>query len=92
MSGGKKNAKITFATNKRVIRKEFRNNYKNLLSEDVDCVFSWGGHYAEFYMPENKTFGQDYDFFKFPSTKSESSIVGIGDILTVLNYHILSLI
>ena len=75
-----------YGTNKRVIRKEFRNNYKNLLSEDVDCVFSWGGHYAEFYMPENMTFGQDYDFFKFPSTKSESSIVGIGDILTVLNY------
>ena len=75
-----------YGTNKRIVRKEFRNNYKNLLSEDVDCVFSWGGHYAEFYMPENKTFGQDYDFFKFPSTKSESSIVGIGDILTVLNY------
>ena len=37
-------------------------------------------------MPENKTFGKDYDFFKFPLTKSESSIVGIGDILTVLNY------
>ena len=75
-----------YGTNKRVIRKEFRNNYKNLLSEDVDCVFSWGGHYAEFYMPKNKTFGQDYDFFKFPSTKNNSSIVGIGDILTVLNY------
>ena len=75
-----------YGTNERVIRKEFRNNYKNLLSEDVDCVFSWGGHYADFYMPKDKTFGQDYNFFKFPSTMSKSSIVGIGDILTVLNY------
>ena len=75
-----------YGTNKRVVRKEFRNNYKNLLSKDVDCVFSWGGHYANFYMPEDKIFGQDYDFFKFPSTKSKNSIVGIGDILTVLNY------
>ena len=75
-----------YGTNKRVVRKEFRNNYRNLLSKDVDCVFSWGGHYADFYMPEDKIFGQDYDFFKFPSTKSNNSIVGIGDILTVLNY------
>ena len=75
-----------YGTNERVIRKEFRNNYKNLLSEDVDCVFSWGGHYADFYMPKDKIFGQDYNFFKFPSTMSKSSIVGIGDILTVLNY------
>ena len=29
-----------YGTNERVIRKEFRNNYRNLLSEDVDCVFS----------------------------------------------------
>jgi len=75
-----------FGTNKRVVRKEFRNNYKNLLSAETDCVFSWGGHYAEFYMPDNKTFGQDYDFFKFPSRVNKTSIVGIGDILTVLNY------
>ena len=75
-----------YGTNERVIRKEFRNNYNNLLSEDVDCVFSWGGHYSDFYMPKDKTFGQDYNFFKFPSTMSKSSIVGIGDILTVLNY------
>jgi len=75
-----------YGTNKRVIRKEFRNNYKNLLSEEVDCVFSWSGHYADFYMPKDKTFGQDYNFFKFPSTMSKTSIVGIGDILTVLNY------
>ena len=75
-----------YGTNKRVVRKEFRNNFKNLLSEDVDCVFSWAGHYANFYMPKDKTFGIDYNFFKFPSTNSNSSIVGIGDILTVLNY------
>ena len=73
-----------YGSNKRIVRKEFRNNYKNLLSEEVDCIFSWGGHYASFYMPENKQFKKDYDFFKFPSTSN--SIVGIGDVLTVLNY------
>ena len=73
-----------YGSNKRVVRKEFRNNYKNLLSEEVDCIFSWGGHYASFYMPENKQFKTDYDFFKFPSPLN--SIVGIGDVLTVLNY------
>ena len=73
-----------YGSNKRIVRKEFRNNYKNLLSEEVDCIFSWGGHYASFYMPENKQFKTDYDFFKFPSPLN--SIVGIGDILTVLNY------
>tara|TARA_B100001113_G_C21086204_1_gene612221 strand:- start:370 stop:1635 length:1266 start_codon:yes stop_codon:yes gene_type:complete len=75
-----------YGTNKRVVRKEFRNNFKNLLSKDVDCVFSWAGHYANFYMPKDKTFGTDYNFFKFPSKNSNSSIVGIGDALTVLNY------
>ena len=73
-----------YGSNKRIVRKEFRNNYKNLLSEEVDCIFSWGGHYASFYMPENKEFKTDYDFFKFPSPVN--SIVGIGDVLTVLNY------
>jgi len=75
-----------YGTNKRIVRKEFRNNFKNLLNEDIDCVFSWGGHYASFYMPQDKIFGKDYDFFKFPSTKNMNSIVGIGDVLTVLNY------
>ena len=73
-----------YGSNKRIVRKEFRNNYKNLLSEEVDCIFSWGGHYASFYMPENKQFNKDFDFFKFPS--SLNAIVGIGDVLTVLNY------
>ncbi len=67
-----------------LLRKEFRNNYKNLLNEEVSCVFSWGGHYATLYMPEDKQFKTDYDFFKFPSPLN--SIVGIGDVLTVLNY------
>ena len=75
-----------YGTNKRIVRKEFRNNYNNLLNENVDCVFSWGGHYASFYMPQDKQFGRDYDFFKFPSTNNRSSIVGIGDALTALNY------
>ena len=73
-----------YGSNKRIVRKEFRNNYKNLLNKEVDCVFSWGGHYATLYIPENKQFKTDYDFFKFPSP--HNSIVGIGDILTVLNY------
>lgn len=73
-----------YGSNKRIVRKEFRNNYNNLLSEEVDCIFSWGGHYASFYMPENKQFKADYNFFKFPSPLN--SIVGIGDVLTVLNY------
>ena len=75
-----------YGTNKRIVRKEFRNNFKNLLNEDIDCVFSWGGHYASFYMPQDKIFGKDYDFFKFPSTNNVSSIIGIGDVITVLNY------
>tara|TARA_Y100000741_G_scaffold149292_1_gene112599 strand:+ start:714 stop:1979 length:1266 start_codon:yes stop_codon:yes gene_type:complete len=75
-----------YGTNKRIVRKEFRNNYNNLLSENVDCVFSWGGHYASFYMPQDKKFGKDYDFFKFPSTNNMNSMVGIGDVVTILNY------
>ena len=35
-------------------------------------------------MPENKQFNKDFDFFKFPSPLN--AIVGIGDVLTVLNY------
>jgi alpha-glucoside transport system substrate-binding protein len=73
-----------YGSNKRIVRKEFRNNYNNLLSEEVDCIFSWGGHYASFYMPGNKEFETDYNFFKFPSPLH--AIVGIGDVLTVLNY------
>mgnify|MGYP001273175572 FL=1 len=75
-----------YGTNKRIVRKEFRNNYNNLLNENVDCVFSWGGHYASFYMPQDKKFGKDYDFFKFPSTNNMNSMVGIGDVVTILNY------
>ena len=54
-----------YGSNKRIVRKEFRNNYKNLLNKEVDCIFSWGGHYATLYIPENKQFKTDYDFFKF---------------------------
>ena len=75
-----------YGTNKRIVRKEFRNNYNNLLNKNVDCVFSWGGHYASFYMPQDKKFGKDYDFFKFPSTNNMNSMVGIGDVVTILNY------
>tara|TARA_B100001769_G_scaffold211486_1_gene170910 strand:- start:514 stop:948 length:435 start_codon:yes stop_codon:yes gene_type:complete len=37
-------------------------------------------------MPQDKKFGKDYDFFKFPSTNNMNSMVGIGDVVTILNY------
>ena len=35
-----------YGGNQRIITKEFRNNYRNLLDEDNSCVFSWSGHFA----------------------------------------------
>ncbi len=37
----------------RMVRKEFRNNYRNLLDEDNSCTFSWSGHFASYYFPED---------------------------------------
>ena len=74
-----------YGGNERIVRKEFRNNFINLLSNETDCIFSWSGQYADYYMPEESEFGKDYDFFKFPSTKNPDAMVGIGDILVALN-------
>ena len=74
-----------FGSNKRMVRKEFRNNYRNLLDEENSCIFSWSGHFASNYFPSDKDFGSDYDFFKFPSAKNKDAMVGIGDALIVVN-------
>ena len=69
----------------RIISKEFRNNYRNLVDRDNTCVFSWSGHFANMYFPSDKIYGTDYDFFKFPSTKNRNAMVGLGDSLVILN-------
>ena len=69
----------------RIISKEFRNNYRNLVDRDNTCVFSWSGHFANMYFPSDKRYGTDYDFFKFPSTKNRNAMVGLGDSLVILN-------
>ena len=74
-----------YGGNQRVISKEFRNNYRNLLDEDISCVFSWSGHFASMYFPSNKSYEYDYDFFKFPSKSNKNAMVGIGDSLVILN-------
>jgi len=74
-----------FGGNKRMVRKEFRNNYTNLLDQENSCVFSWSGHFASNYFPNDKDYGFDYDFFKFPSEKYKDGMVGIGDALIVVN-------
>ncbi len=74
-----------FGGNKRMTRKEFRNNYKNLVNDENSCVFSWSGHFAYNYFPNDKDYSLDYDFFKFPSEKNKEAMVGIGDVLIVVN-------
>ena len=74
-----------FGGNERMVRKEFRNNYRNLVDEQNSCVFSWSGHFASNYFPNDKDYSVDYDFFKFPSEKNKDAMVGIGDALIVLN-------
>jgi hypothetical protein len=36
------------------------------------------------YFPDNKNYGSDYDFFKFPSLENKNAMVGIGDTLAIL--------
>ncbi len=69
----------------RIINKEFRNNFRNLVDSNNKCVFSWSGHFAGMYFPDDKNYGSDYDFFKFPSTENKNAIVGIGDSLVILS-------
>ena len=73
-----------FGGNKRIVRKEFRNNHKNLTDENNSCIFSWSGHFASSYFPKDKEYGIDYDFFKFPSLNNKEAMVGIGDALIVV--------
>ncbi|MDB2326900.1 extracellular solute-binding protein [Candidatus Actinomarina sp.] len=74
-----------YGGNKRMVRKEFRNNYRNLLSDENTCTFSWSGHFASYYFPQDANYGTDYDFFKFPSAKNKNAMVGIGDVIIGLN-------
>ena len=74
-----------YGGNQRIITKEFRNNYRNLLDEDNSCVFSWSGHFANMYFPADKSYEYDFDFFKFPSESNKNAMVGIGDSLVILN-------
>ena len=74
-----------FGGNERIIRKEFRNNFRNLVDKENSCVFSWSGHFSSNYFPSDKDYSVDYDFFKFPSEKYKDAMVGIGDALIVVN-------
>lgn len=74
-----------YGGHKRMVRKEFRNNYRNLLNEDNSCTFSWSGHFASYYFPDDAQFGIDYNFFKLPSAENKNAMVGIGDVLIGLN-------
>ena len=74
-----------YGGNKRMVRKEFRNNYRNLLDDSNSCTFSWSGHFASYFFPEDTTYGIDYYFFKLPSADNKNAMVGIGDVLIGLN-------
>ena len=68
-----------------LIRSQISKSASNLLDENSTCVFSLMGHHAINYMPQNKTFGEDYNFFKFPSINYSNMVVGIGDTVSLLN-------
>lgn len=74
-----------FGGHKRMVRKEFRNNYRNLLDDEISCAFSWSGHFASYYFPDTAEYGRDYNFFKLPSQNYKHAMVGIGDVLAALN-------
>jgi alpha-glucoside transport system substrate-binding protein len=74
-----------YGSHKRMVRKEFRNNYRNLVNENNSCTFSWSGHFASYYFPDDTEFGVDYNFFKLPSSQYKDAMVGIGDAVIGLN-------
>ena len=37
------------------------------------------------YFPSDKSYEDDFDFFKFPSESNKEAMVGIGDSLVILN-------
>ena len=68
-----------------LIRSQISKSASNLLDENSTCVFSLMGHHAINYMPQNKTFGEDYNYLKFPSINYSNMVVGIGDTVSLLN-------
>ena len=88
------NENAVYGGNQRIISKEFRNNYRNLLDEDNSCVFSWSGHFASMYFPSNKRYEYDYDFFKYESSRNVddegASISMVNSYYSFLNFTILA--
>ena len=68
------------------IRSQVSNSPKNLASDSSTCVFSLSGHHSINDFPSDKNFGEDYDFFNFPSDEYSEMVVGFGDTLSLLNY------
>ena len=69
-----------------LIRSQVSNSAKNLVSDSSTCVFSLLGHHSVNDFPYDKSFGEDYDFFHFPSNEYSEMVVGFGDTLSLLNY------
>ena len=74
-----------FGGNEKIISREFTNNYRNLLDDEISCVFTWSGHFASLYFSSDKVYGSDFDFFKFPSSNNKNAMVGLGDSIVILN-------
>ncbi len=70
------------------IRSQVSNSPKNLASDSSTCVFSLSGHHSINDFPSDKNFGEDYDFFNFPSDEYSEMVIGFGDTLSLLNYDI----
>ena len=68
------------------IRSQVSNSPKNLTSDSSTCVFSLSGHHSINDFPSDKNFGEDYDFFIFPSDEYSEMVIGFGDTLSLLNY------
>jgi alpha-glucoside transport system substrate-binding protein len=68
------------------IRSQVSNSPKNLASDSSTCVFSLSGHHSINDFPSDKNFGEDYDFFNFPSDEYSEMVIGFGDTLSLLNY------
>ena len=69
-----------------LIRSQVSSSAVNLLDTESTCVFSLMGHDAHSYMPNNVSYGEDYNFLYFPSADFTGMVVGLGDTLTLLNY------
>ena len=69
-----------------LIRSQVSNSAKNLVSDSSRCVFSLSGHHSINDFPSEKNFGEDYDFFNFPSEEYSEMVIGFGDTLSLLNY------